>query len=90
MVNSDKIKKFWEWISNHSHEISDNFDNTILLGQLDEWINRLRNFNWEIGPEKNGQTAIKLNANIVINPNYSDCDANGKKKVHKATKKVDQ
>lgn len=63
MVNPKIIGQFWEWFSNHCHDFGDNFDNTILLGQLDEWINRLGNFSWEIGPGK------KKENSLVISPN---------------------
>jgi hypothetical protein len=59
----NKIRQFWEWFSQNCHDFGVDFDNTILLSELDDWISRLGNFSWEIGPGK-----VKENA-LVISPN---------------------
>jgi hypothetical protein len=63
MVNPKMIEQFWEWFSDNCHDFGDKFDNIVLLGQLDEWVNRLGNFSWEVGPGKEKKNAL------VISPN---------------------
>jgi hypothetical protein len=60
---TNKIRQFWEWFSQNCHDFGVSFDNTILLSELDDWISRLGNFSWEIGPGKTKENAL------VISPN---------------------
>jgi len=58
-----KIKQFWAWFNQNCNSFGTDFDNTELLTKLDEWINALGDYSWEIGPGK-----MKENA-LVISPN---------------------
>ena len=58
-----KVKQFWEWFLENCQNFGVDFDNTELLEELDEWIRRLGDFSWEVGPVN-----AKGNA-LVISPN---------------------
>lgn len=58
-----KIKQFWEWFSRNCQSFGVDFDNRVLLEELDNWISRLGDFSWEVGPGK-----VRENA-LIISPN---------------------
>ena len=62
-VSISKIMMFWEWFSKISKDFGSNLENIDLLDELDERVNELGDFSWEIGPGK-----IKENL-LVISPN---------------------
>jgi hypothetical protein len=62
-LNILEIKNFWDWFYKNCQNFGNNFDNTVLLDELDDWIRRLGDFSWEVGPGK-----VKENA-LVISPN---------------------
>jgi hypothetical protein len=58
-----KISQFWEWFFKNCKDFGVNFDNAILLAELDDRISKLGNFSWEIGPGREKDNAL------VISPN---------------------
>lgn len=64
-VDAFKIKQFWEWFSKNCQNFGIDFDNAVLLEELDEWISRLGDFSWEVGPGKTKENGL------VISPNGS-------------------
>ena len=56
------INMFWDWFSNYYKEIGENFDNEMVLTEIDDKLMDLGGFAWEIGP---GSKAINQ---LVISP----------------------
>jgi hypothetical protein len=44
------INSFWNWFSDHHKDFEKSFDNRSLINELDDRINSLGGFAWEIGP----------------------------------------
>lgn len=44
------INSFWNWFSDHHKDFEESFDNRSLINELDDRINSLGGFAWEIGP----------------------------------------
>jgi hypothetical protein len=62
-INLTEVKGFWDWFSQNCQKFGSNFENTILLDELDERVNKLGDFSWEVGPGR-----VKENL-LVISPN---------------------
>jgi hypothetical protein len=62
-VGLSRIEQFWEWFAQNCQDFGENFDNNVLLDELDSRISQLGDFSWEIGPGK-----LKENA-LIISPN---------------------
>jgi hypothetical protein len=49
-LDIESINSFWIWFSDCCDDLGQNFDNEELLNELDDRINELGEFAWEIGP----------------------------------------
>lgn len=58
-----EIRMFWEWFLKNCDNFGHKFENAYLVDELDDRINKLGDFSWEIGPGK-----IKEDL-LVISPN---------------------
>lgn len=62
-VSMSEIKIFWDWFSKNCKKFGAEFENAELLDELDNRVNGLGAFSWEIGPGK------RKDYLLVISPN---------------------
>lgn len=62
-IKIDTIKEFWNWFAHNCNSLEENYENTELLDQLDQWIYKLGDFSWEIGPGINAANALTISPN---------------------------
>jgi len=61
-LNINAINNFWVWFSDNHKDFGANFENNELLSELDDRINELGEYVWEVGP------GIKSANQLVISP----------------------
>jgi len=59
-LNEQEVVKFWNWFSNNSHYLGDEFRRKGLISELDRRISRLGDFVWEFGPGKVEENAFVI------------------------------
>lgn len=60
MTTHKQIIEFWDWFSNYAPQLGDEFENEELLQQLDQRINSMGDFAWELGPGSNTEYAFTI------------------------------
>jgi hypothetical protein len=60
MIEGEKVRVFWEWFSGRASDFGSSFQNRDLLQELDQRVNQLGSFAWEIGPGQSAPNAFVL------------------------------
>jgi hypothetical protein len=79
-VNKHTINEFWFWFSANCQNFGKNFDNVILLDELDNMVSQFGNFSWEVGPGKSMDNALVIspNGNLGLLPYTKEIIAHAK------------
>ncbi|WP_426671589.1 hypothetical protein ACPPVU_10160 [Mucilaginibacter sp. McL0603] len=63
----NKIVKFWEWFKLISDDLLRAPTRPDLISKIDDSVNKLGSFDWEIGPYKKGEYYFAISPNLDIN-----------------------
>ena len=60
LPHDEKISAFWSWFASIAGRLSENFDNPVLLAELDAKVSELGDIAWELGPGSREENALAI------------------------------